>query len=280
MTIVIILAIIGAILLYWHIPFSPMHHKFRKEMQRRGENIEKNDALCLRKEIDTLPEPLKKYCDFICLENQSKPKKMHTVFKKTKFVFDESTGKIINMDYDLWIFLDKPYRQAFCSSSIYGIPFEGIDYQVEGKEDGGMKGYLAKCIRIFDTKIPEIQRTMLITILAEAAVLNPSVLLSEYVKYEQISDTRVKAVITYHGISGEGIFTFDSETEALIFESDQRQVPEEINGKIVNVGWRCEGTDFVEKDGVKVPARARAVKIYPDREVVYFDASDITTTFD
>lgn len=273
----VIIGLVVLILIYWKIPYSPMHCKFNKRMQLRGENIQKTDEQCLRDEIERLPEPLKKYCDFIGLENQSKPKKMHALFKNTKFVFDESTGKIINMDYDLWIFLNQPYREAFCSSSVYGIPFEGLDYQVEGKDDGGMKGYLAKGIQIFDTKIPQIQRTMLVTILAESAMLNPSILLSEYVEYEPISDTMVKAVITYNGISGEGIFTFDSEAEILSFESDQRQTPIEINGKMVDVGWKCEASDFVIQEGIKVPTRAKAVKIYPEYELVYFDSSDIIT---
>lgn len=277
MIIGIILLVCGLVLIYWNISFSPLHHQFTKEMQKRGEAIGKNNELCSREEIDMLPEPLREYCEFIGLENQNKMTKMHTKFKGTRFVFDEATGKILDMDYDLWIFLDKPYREAFCSSSMYGIPFEGIDYQVEGKEDGGMKGYLGKCIPIFDTKIPDIQRTMLITILSESAMLNPSMLLSEYVEYEAIDDTRVKAVITYDGIRGEGIFTFDSANKILTFESDQRQVPEEINGEMVNVGWRCVASDFVDKDGVKVPTRAKAIKIYPDHELVYFDAADITT---
>lgn len=137
-------------MIYWSIPDSPQHQKFNKEMENRRKaalkKTESSEEVCTKKEIDALPTALRSYCQYIRLEGSRKENVIHTLFKDTKFVFDESSGKILNMDYDLWIFLDRPYREAFCSASMYGIPFDGIDYYVEGTDDGGMKGYLGKSI--------------------------------------------------------------------------------------------------------------------------------------
>lgn len=105
-------------------------------------------------------------------------------------------------------------------------------------------------------------------------MLNPSFLFSEYVEYQEIDSTKCFAKITYNGISGEGYFTFDKEHGILRYESAQRQEPEVEDGKRIPVGWRCEGGNFHDGTEFKIPSYCKLTKIYPDREVVYFDAKE------
>ncbi len=73
---------------------------------------------------------------------------------------------------------------AFCSYSMYGIPFKGVDYATGDKKEG-MKGILAKHLQIFDVCDAKGYKAGLISWLAESATINPSALLSLYVKYEK-----------------------------------------------------------------------------------------------
>lgn len=272
----IVLVIAGGIVVYWNCGYSKWHSQFSKAMTLRADEAQQANEVYTQEQIDALPTALRDYCNFIGLAGRPKTYKQNIKFKNTKFVFDEKSGKVLNLDYDLWLFTNKLYRQAFCTSSMYGIPFEGIDYYDDVTYTGGMKGYLAKAIQIFDTPIEDSQRVMNITILAESAMLNPGFLLSEYITYEAIDENKVKAIITDQGVSGSGIFTYDRENEQLIFESDERQPAQERNGLMVPVGWKCIGSQFKEQNGMKVATHAQAIKVYPDEELIYFDAENIT----
>ena len=68
--------------------------------------------------------------------------------------------------------------------------------------------------------------------------------------------------------------TFDKEHGVLRYESAQRQEPEVEDGKTIPVGWRCEGGNFHDGKEFKIPSYCKVTKIYPDREVVYFDAKE------
>lgn len=265
--------LIGCILIYWSIPYSPFKSSFDKKIEDRIDQIIVNEAICTQKEIDKLPEALKKHCEYIGLVGSKKNNAVNVVFHNTKFIFDSRKGTLINMDYDLWLLCDKPFRSAFIKSSMFGIPFDGIDYCTDYKV-GGMKGMVGKAFEIFDDHNEQMYKAGLISWLAEGACVNPCILLSDYVAYEKIDASHVKATITYNGVKGMGIFTFDDQGKLLSFESDERQ-EEEVNGVMTRIGWRAIYADYAEKNGILIPNIMKAAKIYPDKEVVYFDSNSI-----
>ena len=198
---------------------------------------------------------------------------MNIIFHNTKFVFDSEKGIQLNMDYDLWLLCDKPFRSAFIESSMFGVPFDGIDYCTDDKV-GGMKGMIGKAFEIFDVHNEQMYKAGLISWLAEGACVNPSILLSDFVTYEEIDASHVEATITYNGVKGTGIFTFDEEGKLLGFESDERQ-EEEINGVMTQIGWKAIYEDYTGKNGILIPNIMKAIKVYPDKEVIYFDSNNI-----
>ena len=274
----ILIVLVSSITIYWKIPGSPEKVKFQKAMQKRANEAEKRCEVCSRKEIEQLPEPLKKYCEYIGLENFPKYQVVNVVFNDTDFVFDTKSGKIISMDYDLWLFYGDVFRSAFCSSSMYGIPFEGMDYVTDDRQ-GGMKGILAKSLVIFDNHDEQGYKASLISWLAESSVINPSVFLSPYVTYEEIDDTHIKATVTYQGVSGSGIFTFNNEGEITEFYSAERQV-EEIDGVKMELGWKCYYDKYEERNGIKTATNVKSTKLFPDgRELVYFASKDFKVQY-
>lgn len=275
--IVLIIVIIG-IIIYWKLPYSPEKVKFQKRMQKRVEDIGESKEVCSREEIQRLPTALQKYCEYIGLENFAKYKAVNVVFQDTDFVFNTKSEQTIKMDYDLWLFDEKIFRSAFCSASMYGIPFEGQDYMTEEKQ-GGMRGILAKSIQIFDVRDEQGYKAGLISWLAECAVINPSVLLSSAITYEELDDTHVKATVSYNGVSGSGIFTFNEDGAITEFYSDERQV-EEIDGEKIKLGWKCTCDDYEMRNGIQIPTKIKSIKIFPDgKELVYFSAEDYTVTY-
>lgn len=273
----IIFVILGGVLIYWNISYSPYKASFVRKMESRVNDIKESEEVCTNMEIDKLPEPLQRYSVYIGLENFRKYQATRILFKNTKFVFDAQAGKILNMDYDLWLFYNKPYRSAYCTSSMFGIPFDGIDYCTEDKQ-GGMKGIIGKSIQIFDVCDSQGYKAGLISWLAESVAFNPTALLLPYVTYEPIDDLHVKATVTYNGVSGEGIFTLNEEGAIVEFFSDERQV-EKVNGVPTAVGWRCEYEDYKQKGKIRQINTVRCVKVFSDKEVVYFESDDFTVTY-
>lgn len=271
--IISILVMLAGFIIYWKLPYSPEKKRFYRAMQERADAMTSGQEVCTREEIEKLPEPVRKYCEYIGLENFPKYKGAQAVFADTDFVFDTKSGKILNMDYDLWIFNGEIYRSAFCSSSMFGIPFDGVDYVTEDGQ-GGMKGILAKAIQIFDVRDEQGYKAGIISWLAESATINPAALLSPYVTYEELDDTHVKATVSYHGVSGSGVFTFDEEGRITEFYSDERQV-EEIDGEKLALGWKCIYEEYEERNGLKLATKISSIKVFPDgKELVYFAADD------
>lgn len=276
----ILFILIGAVLIYWNISYSPFKSKFDKAMKDRINKTTEATGICTQEEINKLPELLRKHCEYIGLVGSPKRNVVNTKFKDVDFVFDEEKGTLLKMKYDLYIFSEEPFRSAYCTSSMKGIPFDGVDYCNENQE-GGMRGTIGKAIQIFDTHNKQMYRAGLITIVAEGAALNPSILLSKYITYEEIDSNHVKATISYNGVTGTGIFTFSDEGIIKYFDSDEREEAV-IDGEVKPIGWRAEYGEYTRQDeslGIKLPKRMKAVKVYPDREVVYFDSSDIEVMY-
>ena len=118
----------------------------------------------------------------------------------------------------------------------------------------------------------------LISWFAESLILNPSALFSEMVSYEQIDDYTVKVTLIDGEVEGEGIIHLNDIGEIVAFYSDDRQV-EDIDGTMTRIGWRCEYEEYREQNGIKQASKVRSVKVYPNKEVVYFSADDYEVTY-
>lgn len=247
-------------------------------MQNKVAGVKASDEVCTRKEIEQLPAVLQKYCEYIGLEKIPKYQVVNVRFDKTDFIFDTKSEKVLKMDYDLWLFYDKIFRSAFCRSSICGIPFEGSDYVTDDRK-GGMQGFLAKVLPLFNVCDAQGYKASLISWLAESAVINPSVFLSPYVSYEEIDDSHLKATVTYQGVSGSGIFTFLESGAISEFYSAERQV-EEIDGQKLRLGWKCYCEQYEERNSIRMATKIKSTKLFPDgKELVYFASDNFTVDY-
>ena len=157
---------------------------------------------------------------------------------------------------------------ALIDSSMFGIPFEGYDYYQNGT--GGMKGVFAKAITLFDQTGADMDKACLATFLAES-LFAPTILLQDYITFEEISDYEVKATITYGGQTASGIFTFNEQYEMISFTTNDRAVAG-TDGSMEYIPWSALCGDYkVSTNSIKYPSKFQAVWNYPDGDFVYFD---------
>lgn len=273
----IVVACLGILLIYWSVPYSPQKYAFDKEMRAYADTVQSSTEVVTAEEIATLPPALQKYCNYIGLEGFQKYSVVRTYFNDTDFVFDDKSEKVLKMDYDLWLFYDGWFRSAFCQSGMFGVPFEGRDYCTEQRE-GGMNGYLGRAVQIFDVCNKQGYQAGLISWFAESLIINPSVLFSDMVSYEQLDEYTVKAILRDNDVKGEGIIYLNEEGAIVAFYSDDRQV-EEIDDVMTEIGWNCEYEDYMELNGIKRAQTVKSIKIYPNREVVYFYSADFEVEY-
>ena len=279
MTFLIIAAAIILLLIIWfNIPYSPIKTQFNNDVEARLQsaatlanvNAEKSGTQAQTLDsasIANLPPLIQKY-----LETSGyigSPKRSHLTMEYKDVDFGMGVNKPrIKIDYTHVDFADSPERLAFIDSKMFGIPFQGYDYYMNGK--GGMKGVLAKLVTLFDQTGPAMDKACLITYLAEAFFL-PEALLKDFITFKQIDEHTVEATITNKGITATGIFHFNDAYEMTSFTTNNRgQISPD--GTIEYTPWEAQCENYkTYSDGIKRPTVFRAVWKNKDGDFVYFD---------
>lgn len=265
----VLLVIVGVLIIWFHIPYSPVKRQFQHDITALlAENqLSVDNEIFTEKDFSHLPIAIQSYienCGYIGTQKMSYLKmEYHNV--------DFSQGKdrpALTIDYTQYNFINEPCRMALIDSSMFGIPFEGYDYYHNGT--GGMKGVIAKAITLFDQTGTDMDRACLVTFLAES-LFAPTVLLQDYITFEEISAFEIRATINYKGQTASGIFTFNEQYEMISFTTNDRAVVK-TDGRMEYVPWSALCSNYqLSENGIKYPTNFQAVWNYSDEDFVYFN---------
>ncbi len=265
----VLLVLVGVLMIWLNISYSPVKKQFQNDIAALlAENqLSVNNEVFADNDFSHLPTAIQRYienCGYIGTQKMSYLKmEYHNV--------DFSQGKdrpTLTIDYTQYNFINEPCRMALIDSSMFGIPFEGYDYYQNGT--GGMKGVIAKAFTLFDQTGADMDKACLATFLAES-LFAPTILLQDYITFEEISDFEVRATITYGGQTASGIFTFNEQYEMISFTTNDRAATG-TDGSIEYIPWSALCSNYqLSENGIKYPTRFQAVWNYPDGDFVYFD---------
>ena len=267
-TATIIVSLVLTIVIFLSIPFSPVKSGFNNIVDKKIEIPAKETELFTETDLKGLPEPLQRYFRYCRYLGTPKMTYMVASFNNVNFYMSES--KIIKINYQQFNLVERPERFALITSSIMGIPFEGLDLFKNGK--GSMKGVLAKIIPLFNQQGVSMDRACLVTWLAECLIV-PSAALQEFVKWETIDDTKAKAVIEWDGINVSGIFTFRENGELLSFRTSDRTAID-MNGKETKADWSAYFLGYHEVNEILQPKVLQSVWHYQDGDCIYFNQNE------
>lgn len=228
-----------------------------------------------QEDISGLPIPVQKYFEYCGYLDTPKMRTMKAVYKDVMFKFGKGKPTII-IDYIQYNIADKPARIANIDSSMYGIPFEGLDSYTAGK--GSMKGVLAKLFTLFNQTGETMDKASLVTFLSECLII-PNAALQDYITWEKIDDLHAKATISYYGRTASGIFAFNENGEMLSFTTDDREATA-TDGTSEKVKWSVVFGEYKETEGIKKPTGFQAIWHYDDGDLVYFDGKDVVLEYD
>lgn len=272
----ILLVIVGTLMIWFHIPYSPIKNEFQKDISvlMNGNQLSDTHSIFTEKDFSHLPIPIQKYIDNCGYIGTPKMSYMKMEYSNVNFSQGKN-GHTLIIDYIQYNFVNEPCRMALIDSSMFGVPFEGYDYYQNGT--GGMKGVIAKLITLFDQTGADMDKACLATFLAES-FFAPRILLQDYIVFKEINDLEVQATISYRGQTASGIFAFNEQYEMISFTTNDRAVTEK-DGRMNYIPWSAHCSNYqVSDDGIKQPTHFQAIWHYPDEEFVYFDGviSEVT----
>lgn len=265
-------ALIAAI--FFKIPYSKTSTEFNAITASLTATTDRAQGLFSEADIAGLPVPVQKYfryCGYIGTPKMSYAK---VAYQDVDFALGKDKP-LIKIDYTQYNFVNKANRIAYIDSSMYGIPFEGMDGYVEGA--GSMKGVIAKLYTLFDQTGQAMDKSGLVTFLSESLMV-PNAALQEYIAWEPIDDLHTKATINCYGISASGIFTFNEKGEMVSFATDDREAAA-MDGTSEKVKWSVVCSEYRETDGIRKPTVFRAIWNYDDGDLVYFNGEGIITGY-
>ncbi|HQL35035.1 MAG TPA: hypothetical protein PLG67_00410 [Bacillota bacterium] len=270
----VLLVIIGIVTVFFNSSYSKTRAEFSGLTGSLLAGLPGESGTFTEEDIVDLPLPVQKYFRYCGYIGTPKMSFMKAIYKDVDFSFgkDKSTIKINNTQYN---FVNKPIRIAYIDSSLYGIPFEGLDSFTAGK--ASMKGVLAKLFTLFNQTGEALDKSSLVTYLSECLII-PNAALQDYISWEEIDDLHAKATISHNGIVAGGIFTFNKNGEILSFETDDREAAA-LDGTSEKVKWSAVFSEYAEKDGIRKPTVLQAIWHYDDGDLVYFDGKDIKIEF-
>lgn len=271
----VLLLVIGIITVFFNVSYSKTRAEFNKMARIMTVKTDHAEGVFSQEDISGLPIPVQKYFEYCGYLDTPKMRTMKAVYKDVMFKFGKGKPTII-IDYIQYNIADKPARIANIDSSMYGIPFEGLDSYTAGK--GSMKGVLAKLFTLFNQTGETMDKASLVTFLSECLII-PNAALQDYITWEKIDDLHAKATISYYGRTASGIFAFNENGEMLSFTTDDREATA-TDGTSEKVKWSVVFGEYKETEGIKKPTGFQAIWHYDDGDLVYFDGKDVVLEYD
>lgn len=270
----ILFSFILIVAVFFYTPCSKTRTEFNELANNLTAKTDHVEGLFREEYLTGLPVPVHnyfRYCGYIGTPKMSYSK---VVYKDVDFALGKDRP-MMKIDYTQYNFVNKPNRIACIDSSMYGIPFEGLDSYIDGA--GSMKGVIAKLYTLFHQTGKTMDKSSLVTFLSESLIV-PNAALQDYIVWEAIDDLHAKATMSYYGISSSGIFTFNEKGEMLTFTTDDREAAS-MDGASEKVKWSVVCNEYKEINGIRKPTVYQAIWNYDDGDLVYFDGKGIITDY-
>lgn len=270
----ILISIIGILMIFFNVPGSKTKTTFNEATVDLIANVEHQKNIFTEEDVIFLPTPVQRYFKYCGYIGKPKMSYINIYYQDVEFLFGKNKSAL-QIDYTQYNFANEPNRIAYIDSSMYGIPFEGLDTYLNGY--GSMKGELAKLFTLFDQKGKVMDQSSLVTYLSEILFI-PSAALQDFVTWEAIDDLHAKATISYWGISVDGIFSFKENGEMVSFVTDDRGAVE-TNGSSEIVKWTVVCDKYIEVNNIKKPTVFKAIWNYSEGDLIYFDGNGTITSY-
>ncbi|WP_146622624.1 DUF6544 family protein [Enterococcus florum] len=271
----ILLIVLGGIIAYESVGYSPVKRAFHQQKQQLVEasSLGRPEVFS-KQEIARLPRSLRKYLEHCGFAEQPKMRYSIAKFESVDFVLNVGQ-KPLKIDYERVNDGNQPNALALIDTRLYGIPFQGIDAYVNNQ--GSMKGVLGKQFTLFDETREDFYISCLVTYLSECLIV-PSVVFQDFITWEEVDSQTVKGTLKHSGYEVSGIFYFSARGELERFTTEDR-IAIDPSGNKSKAPWTAKFSEYVEENGLLHPKRLQAIWHYPAGDSIYFDGEMVSLQY-
>ncbi len=152
-----------------------------------------------------------------------------------------------------WITTENPgFIWLVSVNAAPAVKLVGIDKYKDGK--GSMLIKLLGLFKVADSGGKEIDQGAMIRYLAEI-IWTPTAAANDYIKWEQLDNSSVKATMTYGGISASGIFKFDENGDIASFEA-KRYYDRKTGATLEDWFIKIDRESYKNFDGIRTAAKS------------------------
>jgi hypothetical protein len=245
---------------------ASMRDLYRTEVRtERSAHPPDTQELLTEDRLTALPEPVRRYLRSCGWVGQPLPMNAEIEWRESaiRLGVDRPWMKLRTYQFNS---VPEPMRAAYMRGRILGVvPMEGRDIYQNGR--GQMLIRLGRVFTVGDETGPEMDRSALVTILAEA-LLVPGYATQPYIIWTPMDDRSAAATVRHGGVVASGVFHFDRAGDFVRFESDDRYQSTGEDAR--KVRWSVDVLGHQDQDGLRIVGGLRAIWHEDQGDFEYF----------
>lgn len=178
----------------------------------------KSPPLLTNADIALLPPLLQRYLQLTGAIGKPKVINLRAKFKGK--IQPSRDGKLREFSAVQYSFFDEPTRLFLIQSSLYGLPFGAYHRYVGPTATMDVK--VMNLLNVVHAEGKEMNQSENVTMLNDMCLLAPATLISPRITWQNLDDTRVKAIYDHNGAVVQAILTFASDGALVDFLSEDR----------------------------------------------------------
>ena len=221
---------------------SSYENRYETEVRKRLARME--PGLLTPDDVRNLPAPVQKYLAFTGAIGKPKVWNFRAMFHGTmKRTLESGWTDVDVRQYD---FFDEPARLFYITSSVYGVPFDGLHAYVG--DSATMQIKIASLVQVVDARGVKMTRGETVTLFNDMCVLAPATLISPAISWVSVDSLHVRATFTNHGSAISALLTFSSDGGLVDFLSNDRFLSED-GTTYLNYTWSTPVTRYADFGG-------------------------------
>jgi hypothetical protein len=249
-----------------------MKRLFNNEVKEGLKNFSSyKHELVIEEDLKHLPEPVKKYLNYIGIVGKEKTN--HVCISFTGRIRSSSKSGWMNFRSYQYNFFNNKTRIFYITAGKMGIPAVGI--HLYKNEAASMTIKLLGLFKIADVRGKEMDQSETVTMFNDMCFMAPSTLIDKNIKWNTIDEHNVMANFSIGKNSINAKLIFDDEGKLINFISNDRF--ETIGKTLKKFPWSTPVSEYKKINNINVATYAKTIYHHPNEDFCYgeFKLEDI-----